>query len=172
MWSRPRWRGKVATPRSTGAASGPRVRVRYARPREDDESIRRAARPARATLGSFPRPFPGRAPPAAHRSRSPKVAEVRVVEGPATIKGENGLLQPTPLNVRLTATSPTCRRGPAGRSYRRASPCPEAGSSSGRASSSTRTRPEAGRSPWSCRSCSPDLRPPLLDLPRPGRRRP
>ncbi len=58
------------------------VRVRYARPyREDEESVRRL----------LVRSLPPGSPGPARLIPLSEVAEVRVVDGPATIKGENGL---------------------------------------------------------------------------------
>ena len=58
------------------------VRVRYARPyREDEESVR----------GLLVRSLPPGSPGPARLIPLSEVAEVRVVDGPATIKGENGL---------------------------------------------------------------------------------
>jgi Cu(I)/Ag(I) efflux system membrane protein CusA/SilA len=81
--------GKVATTAVQGRERHP-VRVRYGRDwREDEESVRRVLVPAREPDGS------ARMVPLA------EVADVRIVEGPATIKSENGLLRNyVRLNVR------------------------------------------------------------------------
>ena len=83
--------GQVAATSVEGRARRP-VRVRYARDfREDDASIRAVLVPATAD-----------APPGRTRLVPlSELAEVRVVEGPATIKSENGLLRNyVRLNVR------------------------------------------------------------------------
>jgi Cu(I)/Ag(I) efflux system membrane protein CusA/SilA len=81
--------GKVATTTVEGRERHP-VRVRYGRDwREDEDSIRRVLVTARSP-DAPPRQIP-----------LADVAEVRVVEGPATIKSENGLLRNyVRLNVR------------------------------------------------------------------------
>jgi Cu(I)/Ag(I) efflux system membrane protein CusA/SilA len=80
--------GAVATATVEGRERHP-VRVRFARAfREDEESVRGLPVPVRTKTG------PGHVPLSA-------VADVRVTEGPASIKGENGLLRNyVRLNVR------------------------------------------------------------------------
>jgi Cu(I)/Ag(I) efflux system membrane protein CusA/SilA len=82
--------GKVATTTVEGRERHP-VRVRYARDwRTDEEAVKNLLVPAHAPPGA-----------PARQVRLADVAEVRVVEGPATIKGENGLLRNyVRLNVR------------------------------------------------------------------------
>lgn len=70
--------GKVATTTVQGRERHP-VRVRYARARRDDEES------VRAVL------VPARGPGGARQVPLAEVATIRTVEGPATIKGENGL---------------------------------------------------------------------------------
>jgi Cu(I)/Ag(I) efflux system membrane protein CusA/SilA len=81
--------GRVVATTIQGRERHP-VRVRYGRAwREDEESIRRVLVPSHVS------PRPPRLIPLA------EVADVRTVEGPATIKGENGLLRNyVRLNVR------------------------------------------------------------------------
>jgi Cu(I)/Ag(I) efflux system membrane protein CusA/SilA len=81
--------GTVATHAVQGRERHP-VRVRYGRDwRRDEEDVRRVLVPARAPDGS------------ARQVPLGEVADVRIVEGPATIKSENGLRRPSVrLNVR------------------------------------------------------------------------
>jgi len=136
--------GRVATSTFEGRERHP-VRVRYARAfREDEVSAREILVP---TLARDPDGRPRRF------VRMAEVAEVRIVEGPATIKGEDGLLRNyVRLNVRgrgvVDLVAEARRAVEAGVGLPPASRCP------GRASSSTRRGP-AGRWPSSCRSCSP-----------------
>jgi Cu(I)/Ag(I) efflux system membrane protein CusA/SilA len=78
--------GQIVTTTVEGRERHP-VRVRYARAwREDEESVRNLLVPSRGS----PHPIP-----------LSEVADVRIVEGPATIKSENGLLRNyVRLNVR------------------------------------------------------------------------
>ena len=77
--------GKPATSAMEGRERHPVV-VRYARDfRQDEESVRELLVPAIASVG---------APTARLRQvQLSEVADVQIVEGPATIKGENGLLR-------------------------------------------------------------------------------
>jgi Cu(I)/Ag(I) efflux system membrane protein CusA/SilA len=89
--------GKVVTTTVQGRERHP-VRLRYPRAwREDEESVRDLLVPARTPRSEAPdAPLgaPAQVPLA-------DVADVRIVEGPATIKGENGLLRNyVRLNVR------------------------------------------------------------------------
>ena len=96
--------------------------------------------PARAGAGGAPATAVRQVPLA-------EVADVRVVEGPATIKGENGLLRNyVRLNVRDRDAAELRGRGQR-RSWPERSGCPKASSSSGPASSSTRSAP--GERSWS-----------------------
>ncbi len=81
--------GTIATTAVQGRERHP-VRVRYGRDwRQDEQSIRRVLVPARSDDGAI------------QQIPLDEVAEVRVVEGPATIKSENGLLRNyVRLNVR------------------------------------------------------------------------
>ena len=80
--------GRVVTQTVEGRERHPVV-VRYpcAR-REDEESVRDLLVTARGEWHG-----PGSPPPRPRMVPLSEVAEVRVVEGPATIKGENGLLR-------------------------------------------------------------------------------
>ena len=122
--------GKVATTTVQGRERHP-VRVRYARDRRDEEG----------DVGAVLVPAHG-----ARQVPLAEVADIRTVEGPATIKGENGLLRNyVRLNVRNRGVAEfvaEARRAVAsGSASRRASP------SSGPASSST--RPAPGGRCWS-----------------------
>jgi Cu(I)/Ag(I) efflux system membrane protein CusA/SilA len=87
--------GRVVTQTVEGRERHPVV-VRYPRARrEDEESIRNLLVPA---YGEWP--GPGLAAPRPRSVPLSEVAAVQVVEGPATIKGENGLLRSY---VRLSA---------------------------------------------------------------------
>jgi Cu(I)/Ag(I) efflux system membrane protein CusA/SilA len=82
--------GKVVTQTVEGRERHP-VRVRYPRNRrEDEETVRDLLVPAQGGAGEAPRLVP-----------LSEVADVRIVEGPAAIKSENGLLRNyVRLNVR------------------------------------------------------------------------
>ncbi|MGC8638527.1 MAG: efflux RND transporter permease subunit [Isosphaeraceae bacterium] len=86
--------GKTVTLAMEGRERHPVV-VRYARDfRQDEESVRELLVPAKASTSGSP------APRVRQVSLS-EIADVQVVEGPATIKGENGLLRNyVRLNVR------------------------------------------------------------------------
>ena len=76
--------GKAVTAAMEGRERHPVV-VRYARDfRQDEESVRELLVPAIASVR-------GTAPAAVRQVQLADIADVRIVEGPATIKGENGL---------------------------------------------------------------------------------
>ena len=82
--------GKVATWTVEGRERHPVV-IRYGRAwREDEESIKNLLVPAR---GAWPGPGSPRASIQSRLVPLSEVADVQVVEGPATIKSENGLLR-------------------------------------------------------------------------------
>jgi len=95
--------GKIVATTVEGRERHP-VRVRYARAfREDDESLRGLPVLVRRESASGDSLPPSRAPAAAPFFHVPlaAVADIRIAEGPATIKGENGLLRNyVRLNVR------------------------------------------------------------------------
>ncbi len=87
--------GRTVTQTVEGRERHPVV-VRFPRAlREDEQSVRNLVITAHGVRTS-----PASPPPASRRVTLGEVAEVRVVEGPATIKGENGLLRSY---VRLSA---------------------------------------------------------------------
>jgi copper/silver efflux system protein len=82
--------GKVVSATVEGRERHPVV-VRYARSRrEDEESVRNLLVTA---YGTSRGPGAGSSPGVSHQVPLSEVAEIQVVEGPATIKGENGLLR-------------------------------------------------------------------------------
>jgi Cu(I)/Ag(I) efflux system membrane protein CusA/SilA len=137
--------GRVVTQTVEGRERHPVV-VRYPRARrEDEESVRNLLVTAHGE-----RRGPGSPPPRPRIVPLSEVADVRVVEGPATIKGENGLLRSY---VRLSARGampPRSSRTPGRPSGENRPGCPPASSSSGPASSSTSSGP-GERSRSSCR---------------------
>jgi len=130
--------GRVATTTVEGRERHA-VRVRYARAfREDEASAREILVP---TLRRDPDGRP-------RFVRMGEVADVRIVEGPATIKGENGALRTTSASTSGAGAWSTSWRRP--ERLGRGSPSPPASRSPGRASSSTRPGP-GGRWPSSSR---------------------
>jgi Cu(I)/Ag(I) efflux system membrane protein CusA/SilA len=97
--------GRIVTTTVQGRERYP-VRVRYPRAwREDEESVRNLPVPSRgpgsAPDAAFGLSVPGTLPRASEQILLSDVADVRIAEGPATIKSENGLLRNyVRLNVR------------------------------------------------------------------------
>ncbi len=158
--------GKQVDHRRSRAASGTRwssaTRVTSA---QDEESIRDLL-----VAGQSRRAADRQAPRSA-RSPLAEVADVQVVEGPATIKGENGLLRNyVRLNVRGPRRRRVRRRGPPGRRPR-GQAARRRLRSSGPASSSTQLRARRTLDDRRADRRRADLPDPLPDLSRPGRRR-
>ena len=86
--------GKAVTMAMEGRERHPVV-VRYARDfRQDEESVRDLLVPARASIS-------GSSPVSVRQVTLSEIADIQIIEGPATIKGENGLLRNyVRLNVR------------------------------------------------------------------------